>query len=239
MKNSLFLLFFLPFFVSCNRDVQLVQANHTIDSLVIDHSPVYVFFDEKGNDTLAEVNRKNTISSTNWVFHIDKRLSLKKAIPEIIKLLEKRNEKGMHSNPDAKNYYSYMNATSKSLAFMPFSSTNYAFDSYFSTFYVKEHVDYHSHFQTFYVNYKKNNIITVDRNEVDKSELLSFLKEYTAFSSQGKPVLIYLNFDENLYFQNYLESFIELQPLINDNFTIAPTHFIYDEKKLPECNCVL
>ncbi len=52
-----------------------------------------MFFDLKNEkDTLVEVNKKNSISSTNWVFNIDKRLPLKLVIPEVMKLQEKKSQ---------------------------------------------------------------------------------------------------------------------------------------------------
>jgi biopolymer transport protein ExbD len=104
---------------------------------------------------------------------------------------------------------------------------------------VKENVDYHQHFQTFYVNFRKDSTVSVDGNEVEAHELYDFLKEYTAFSGQGKRILIYLNFDEDLSFDNYLSKVIWLKELEHETCTIAPTHFIYNLKKLPDCNCTL
>jgi hypothetical protein len=58
---------------------------------VDDLSNLY-FFRTKGKDTLAEVNRKNSIISTNWILNVDKRLPLRLVIPEIMKLQQKKRE---------------------------------------------------------------------------------------------------------------------------------------------------
>jgi len=226
-------------FFSCQKEVQLVKAARTVDSTVVDHSPVYLFMETKGTDTIIDVNRKNTIGTTNWIFNIDKRLPLKLVIPEVIKQQQKREGAQLHKNEDAKNYFSYTDSVQKTLAFMPFKEISYAYNSYFSSFYVKENVDYHQHFQTFYVNFRKDSTVSVDGNEVEANELFDFLKEYTAFSGQGKRILIYLNFDEDLSFDNYLSKVIWLKELEHETCTIAPTHFIYNLKKLPDCNCTL
>lgn len=227
------------FMISCQKEVQLVQGNHTIDSTLVDHSPVYIFLDTKGKDTVAEVNRKNTIGTTNWVFNVDKRLPLKVVIPEIIKLQEKRDKAQFHKNEAAGNYFSYMDSVQKTLAFVPFKDVHYTYNTYFSTLYVKENPDYHQHFQTFAVNFKPKNKVSVDGNTIEMSELFTFLKEYTSFSSNGKRVLIYLNFDERLNFNQYLSKVIELKSLENEMITISSTHFIYDLKKMPNCKCGL
>lgn len=226
-------------FFSCQKEVQLVKATTTIDSVVVDHSPVYLFFETKGTDTIVDVNRKNTIGTTNWIFNIDKRLPLKLVIPEVIKLQQKREEATSHKNEAAINYFSYTDSVQKTLAFMPFKEINYAYNSYFSSFYVKENSAYHQHFQTFYVNFRKDGTVSVDGNEVEVGELFEFLKEYTVFSSDGKRILIYLNFNEDLTFDNYLSKVILLKGLENDTCTIAPTHFIYNLEKIPDCNCTL
>lgn len=236
MRKIVFLCLVLVL-IGCQKKVELVQAVGTIDSTIVDHSPVYVFFDVKGKDTLAEVNKKNTIGTTNWIFNIDKRLPLKLAIPEIIKLQEKRRSPHMHENKAASDYYSYMDSESKTLAFMKFRDIYYTYDNYFSTLYVKDNPDYHAHFQTFAVNFKLNNKVTVDGNEVEIKELLTFLKDYTEFSSENKRILLYLNFDERLTFDQYLSKVIELKTLENDKTTISNTHFIYNLKKLPDCDC--
>src|SRR6478752_10530499 len=112
--------------ISCGKkeNVLLPKSNVTIVKDLQDISPVYLFFRTKGEDTLVEVNRKNTISTTNWVFNIDKRLPLRVVIPEIIKLQDKK-KKGMHDNPSAENYYSYADSVGKNLAFIPFTKVNY------------------------------------------------------------------------------------------------------------------
>jgi hypothetical protein len=68
-------------------------------------------------------------------------------------------------------------------------------------------------------------------------DLLSFLKEYIEFSSENKQILLYLNFDERLTFDQYLSKVIELKALENDKTSISKTHFIYNLKKLPDCDC--
>ncbi|MEZ4837950.1 hypothetical protein [Flavobacterium sp.] len=236
MKQLIFL-FSVCFLISCQKEMELVKANRTIDSTLVDHSPVYIFLETKGKDTLAEVNRKNTIGTTNWIFNVDKRLPLKIAIPEIIQLQERREKAQFHKNEAAGNFYSYTDSVKKTLAFMPFKEVKYTYNSYYSTIYVKENPDYHLHFQTFSVNFKPKNKVSVDGNEVEIGELFSFLKDYTTFAGDGKRVLIYLNFDERITFNQYLSKVIELKALENDMVTISPIHFIYDKKNLPDCDC--
>ena len=83
----LVLLFLLS---SCqNKEVILPQANETFVADVKDYSPIYFIFKTEEKDTLIEVNRSKSISSTNWFFNIDKRLPLRKVILEIKKMQTK------------------------------------------------------------------------------------------------------------------------------------------------------
>lgn len=111
---------------SCNdkKEVMLPKSNQTILSTIGEHSPVYFFFKTTQKDTLIEVNRNNTISSTHWVFNIDKRLPLRLVIPQLIALKDKK-EKSMHNDESAQTYFSYADSVHKNLAFIPFTKTNY------------------------------------------------------------------------------------------------------------------
>lgn len=113
--------------VSCGNkeDVLLPKSDRTIVKDIVDLSPIYIFFRTNGKDTLAEVNRKNSISTTNWVLNIDKRLPLKLVIPEVIKLQEKKRGDSAHKNELAENYYSYADTIGKNLAFIPFTKVYY------------------------------------------------------------------------------------------------------------------
>jgi len=170
---------------SCNdREVQLPKANKTIVANVIDNSTVYLFFATEGKDTLVDVNRKNTIASTNWLFAIDKRLPLRLVIPEVVKLQIKKNS-SEHKNENAENYFSYMNNVKKSLAFLPFTK-----------------VVYQMHKPKFgvLVSFDKNNVITVDGNIVSNDNLEKHLNSLPS----DKPNKFQFCFDKNLSFGDYL-----------------------------------
>ena len=112
--------------ISCSHQEEMLlpKADKTIVKEVFDHSPIYLFFRVKGNDTLAELNRKNAIGTSNWIFNIDKRLPLKVVIPHLQFMQEKR-KKGMHTNDKAENYFSYADRIGKNLAFLPFTKVAY------------------------------------------------------------------------------------------------------------------
>ena len=109
----------------------LPKAATTIVKDVTDLSPIYIFFRTNEKDTLAEVNRKNSIISTNWILNIDKRLPLRLVIPEVMKLQKKKREEKAHKNEKAENYYSYADTIGKNLAFILFTNVFYKMEKLF------------------------------------------------------------------------------------------------------------
>ena len=119
------ILLILSFFISCNKEqVQLPKSDKTILKDIKDHSPVYMFFRVNEKDTIIKVNRQNTISSTNWVYNIDKRLPLRLVIPEIIKLQEKKKNSS-HKKEGAIDVFSYADSIGNNLAFLPFTEMEF------------------------------------------------------------------------------------------------------------------
>lgn len=226
-------------FISCKKqDVQLPKSNKTILKDIQDHSPVYMFFKIKEKDTIIDVNRQNTISTTNWVFNIDKRLSLKLVIPEVMKLQEKKKNSS-HTKEGAINVYSYADSIGKNLAFLPFTNVVYKYDKEFSKFYIVENNKVYMQFQNFSINFNEENKITVDGNDVERNEFVDFIKDYVPFVSQEKTALLHLNFEVNLTYDQYIQNKIMLQEVLSDSIAFSPIEFIYDTKKLPECGCKL
>ena len=162
MKKYLALIIALALF-SCegNIEIQLPKANKTIVADVQEHSPIYIFFKVEGKDTIADVNRKNSIVSTNWIFNIDKRLPLRLVIPELIKLQAKKDG-SMHKNEAAENFFSYANDVKKTMAFLPFTKVKFVIGK------PKTGV---------IVYFAKNKKVVVNGIEVKKEELKNYLNQ--------------------------------------------------------------
>ena len=225
--------------LSCDKkDVQLPKTDKTVMKDLLDHSPVYLFFDTNGNDTLVEVNRRNTIGSTNWVFNIDKRLPLKLVIPEVMQLQEKKKSSS-HNREDSMTLYSYADSIGSNLAFLPFTDVKYFFDNEFSKFYIKRNVELYMPYHNFTINFNKDNQITVDGNEMERSELPNFIKEFSDFMSEGKTTILHLNFDSSLTYEQYIQNKILVWGITDERIQLSSYEFIYDPKKLPACDCKL
>jgi hypothetical protein len=115
----------LLFLSSCqNKEVVLPQANETVVADMKDYSPIYFFFKTEEKDTLIEVNRNKSISSTNWFFNIDKRLPLRKVILEI-KRLQAKKTSSINKSVTSENYFTYTDTVKKTMAFFPFTKVKY------------------------------------------------------------------------------------------------------------------
>lgn len=189
---SLFVVFLL---ISCNdkEEMLLPKADKTIVKEIYDHSPIYLFFRVKGKDTVAELNRKNAIGTSNWIFNIDKRLPLKVVIPHLQFMKEKR-KKGMHTNEKAEDYFSYADSIGKNLAFLPFTKVEYKL----------EKIKYGVH-----ILFTKDNKILVynsseEVKELAKPELLKYLLGLPS----DKPYRFFFCHDQNCSYEQFLQNSI-------------------------------
>lgn len=210
MKYFTLIVLFTLFSCGNKEDILLPKANTSIVKNVDDLSPIYIFFRTKGKDTLAEVNRKNSIISTNWILNVDKRLPLRLAIPEIMKLQQKKREEKAHKNENAENYYSYADTIGKNLAFIPFTNVYYKLEK------PKSGV---------VVFFTKNNEVLVDDIIVKQEELQAYLNKLPSSTSNQ----YIFCFDKNLNFGSYIQNkiFINSLKLPSSEFNIKQEEFIF------------
>lgn len=210
MKYFTLIVLFTLFSCGNKEDILLPKSNVTVVADVQDHSPIYIFFRTKGKDTLAEVNRKNSIISTNWILNVDKRLPLRLAIPEIIKLQEKKRTEKAHKNEKAENYYSYADTIGKNLAFIPFTNVYYKLEKPKSGG---------------AIFFTKNNEVLVDGIVIKQEELQTYLIK----SLNNKSIQYIFCFDKNLNFGSYIQNkiFINSLKLPSSEFNIKQEEFIY------------
>lgn len=195
MKYLSLVIVFLMLSCGNKEDILLPKSNVTIVSDVLDHSPIYIFFRTNGNDTLAEVNRKNSIITTNWIFNIDKRLPLRLVIPEVMKLQEKKRIEKSHVNEKAENYYAYADSIGKNMAFIPFTKVFYKLEKPC----IENPVVY------FYKNkIKVNNVV------VAKAKLQEYLNNI--FVENDIPM--FLCFDKNNSYGSYIQNKIFIKSLV-------------------------
>ena len=205
MKYFVFIFLFILFSCANKENILLPKSNVTLVSNVIDHSPIYIFFRTKGKDTLAEVNRKNSIISTNWILNIDKRLPLRLVIPEVMKLQDKKRGEVVHKNELAENYYSYADSIGKNMAFLSFTKVYYRMEK--------------PEFGAI-VYFDKHNEISVNNMFVKKDELHNYLMNFLPLD---KPDRFQFCFAKDLSYGNYIQDKIFIKslkfPVLDVNLT--------------------
>jgi hypothetical protein len=191
MKKIVILISLLSLFSCEDKPVLLPQVDHTILAKIKDHSPIYMFFKTEGKDTLVDVNRRNSISSTNWVFNIDKRLPLRLVVPELIKLQAKK-EGSAHKSAASENYFSYSDSIQKQLAFIPFTKLTFTLEQ------PKYGVN---------IYFAKNSTVFVNEIEVKKEDL----KTYLSHLPSDKPLKFNYCFNQNSLYGNFVKELVFAQ----------------------------
>lgn len=195
MKKIIVALLLISLFSCQKKEVLLPQLDETIVADVKDHSPIYMFFETNGKDTLIDVNRSNSISSTNWLFNIDKRLPLKLVIPEIQKLQAKK-EKSAHKSETAENYFTYMDKKKKTLAFLPLVEVEYVFDN-----------------PTLGMNtlyFKADGKMYFNKQQLSEQELEKYLNDLLIERESE----IFIGYDKKLSFENYLKNRLKSKKIV-------------------------
>jgi hypothetical protein len=153
-----------------------------------------LFFKTNEEDTLVDVNRKNAISSTNWLFNVDKRLPLRKVILEVKKLQVKKAT-SMHKSEAAENYFTYTNSTTKSMAFLPFTTIKYKVEV--------------PDFNVFQIYFDRNDLTRIGDEAFSKNDLQKFIDKL----SKGQQRRIVFAFDKKMSFEQYIQDKIFIKNL--------------------------
>ena len=209
------------FFVfSCgNKKVlHLPEIDHSEIIDIKDVSHAYLFYDETQKDSV-ELNRKNLISTTNWLINVDKRLKLKQAIPHL-KFLQEKKQNSSHKNKEAKNYFTCNDTSRQNLGFIEFTDVVYFNDA---RGYDKELNSDDASMLVFNLNDKR---IITSENKVFQADKSSLIKTVTNLFNLNKG-LIYLEFKDSLTFQEYISIKSILEKLDSENITISNNEFIY------------
>jgi len=233
--KKLFLI--LPFIIfSCTKQtVKLPTLNVKGLQEIHNHSQVWFFFDVKNNDTIANLNKKNTISTTHWIFNIDNRLPLRTIIPSIIKLQDK-HENSLHSKKGMHNYFSYADTISDKLSFFEFDKTVFKTDSTLSKYYIKTKSEIYKNYNNINITINPNNTWINDA-KMENGEFKSTLLEFIDFSSEGNQTMLHLNFNQNLLYKDYLAYRTMLKTIVAPHILINNFEFIFSPNKVPDCGC--
>ncbi|WP_166964726.1 hypothetical protein [Yeosuana marina] len=226
--KPIFYCLLLTIIVSCGNEkiVQLPEIQHSDISKIDDVSAAYLFYDETMPDSV-ELNRKNLISTTNWLVNVDKRLTLGQAIPKIMYIQAKKRDAQMHKNENAKNYFTCNNISIKNLGFIEFTNVYY----------------HENGFNTYLEKNKANQVISIKVNSPD-SIIMSFMFDGTTLShssnytkllehlktnliNEGNAIII-LELNQKLSFQDYITLKSLLSKINLKNVSIANDEFVFN-----------
>jgi hypothetical protein len=235
MKRLVLLIVYFLIVGCAKRDVKLPTLAEKGVQEIHNHSQVWLFFELENNDTTVIVNRKNTISTTHWIFNIDKRLPLRTILPSIIELQDK-HANSIHSKEGMHNYYSYADTISKKLSFLEFDNVIYQTDSILSKYYLKTNSEKYLNYFNINLTFNAENV-WVNDVKIEKSAFKSTLLEFIDFSSEGKQTMLHLNFNQNNFYQDYLYYKTLIFSLNNEFIITNPIEFIFDPNKVPDCGC--
>jgi len=235
MKKLLTLLIAISFLSCSKQELKIPTLNISGIQELQNHSQIWLFFKIENNDTIAKVNRKNSISTTHWIYNIDKRLPLKTFIPTLTKLKYK-HANGVHSKEGMHNYFSYSDTISKKLSFFEFDDIHFKTDSTLSKTYIKSNSDTYKNYNNIGITINPNSIWINDA-KMEEGEFTTTLVDFIEFSSEGKQTMLHLNFNQNLSYQKYLHHLTLLNSLKAPHLLINDLQFIFDPTKVPDCGC--
>lgn len=189
------------------------------------HSQVWLFYEVKNNDTIAVVNKKNTISTTHWIYNIDKHLPLKAIIPDIIQLQDK-HANSMHSEKGMFDYFSYSDTITKKLSFLKFDGVTFkTIDGMPKN--SEENATKYQNYHNLNLVFHKNSI-RMDTVETDKSNFKNELTTLLKLPAEDKQTMLHLNFNGNLTYQDYLFYRTIVHNLNKENILINKNEFIFN-----------
>ena len=190
-----------------------------IQDTIYNNSKIWLFYKLEGNDTIVEMNKNNKIANTHWIFNIDKRLTLKHILPHIKKLQEKKATPSIHDNGKiAHLYYSYVDTVANKLSLVLFDSVKYI--TLENNLSISLNKDF-KHLQI----HVKNNIITAN----DSVIAIDAINQYLSKQVDSTKLKIYLTFDRNVWYQNYIHLKATLQNLKNDSIVFNNSEYVYLE----------
>ena len=222
MMKHLYIVFLL-LFLSCNNNkvVQLPEMEQADITEIIDVSPAYLFYDETKKDSI-ELNRKTLISTTNWLVNVDKRLTLKQAIPKIKFLQDKKRNAEIHKNDAAKNYYTCHDTSINNLGFIEFTNV------YYKEKQLENHILKPNEYLMVCQTPLNIEVIGLDIDTL-KTTLGTFSKDLKRlFPSFNETKTLQLFLNNKLSFQDYIGIKSKLNKLKEEDLIIANDEFLFN-----------
>ncbi len=216
MKRTLILVSVILFsFNSCKKkNLELPIIPISGISGIMNFSEIWVFYNSTEEKRKAVINKNNTISTTNWIINIDKRLTMKEVVPILEMIKTKRAKKSIHSAEGALNYLSYANEKDKNISLFSNDSIQYML------------LD-KSGFDELSYHYNADYILKL--NELN-FEINDTAYEYNKFNKELfdslSPEKIHFFFHSNITYNRYLEIRIKADKYAEGKLEIDPTEYM-------------
>lgn len=222
--------------LSCNKkEIKLPQVGMEGTQEIHNYSEIWMFYDASDSKTPIELNKNNTISTTHWLYNIDKRIPIQFIIPELINLKHK-HANGAHSKEGMGNYLSYSDTISNKLSYLSFDELIYETDSIQSKFFIKEHAADYENYNNLNITINPNNTWINDA-KMEEGELSTTLPDFIEFSAEGRQTMLHLNFNHEINYENYMSFKAYFNSLKSPGILINNIEFIFDPAKVPDCGC--
>lgn len=227
MKKLIYALLFAVLFSCGNEKVlQLPEISHSKITEIKDVSHAYLFYDETQTDSV-DLNRKNLISTTNWLINVDKRLTLKQVIPHI-KYLQEKKANSSHKKEGIKNYFTCNDTSKKNLGFIEFTTIKYKTKQpkiFFSDISSFEHSK-NIYSVNFGINEEISILLSDQTNIIIKTNETSIKEEIRKLDiTMGR---IILNFHEDTNFQDYTSYKSLLSTIDLNHLSISNQEFLHN-----------
>jgi len=227
----LYLIILSVFFMGCqSNDIKVPVNDNSGKHEIWDNSPVYILLKVSGQDTIADLKLGQTISTTKWLVAVDKRIRLKQLRPALEKVLQKRRKKSIHSDGKGKLFFTYLDSVQNKISFTEFTDMEIMPDFYRSQTYFKEYKLADKDFakQHLIISQDKfvlNDSITLPIN-AGKKAVAKKIEEIGGEDNQLKHKL-YLNFDQNLSFDRFLDYYTYFNKYPWKNMDVSSKIFIF------------
>ncbi len=202
--------------MSCcsEKTIELPEIKQATITEVIDVSAAYLFYDETKPDSI-ELNRKNLISTTNWLVNVDKRLTLNQAVPKI-KFIQEKKRNSSHKNEAAKNYFTCHDLSQNNLGFIEFTDVHYYLDE-------KPNAEIEIIIEALdKITIKKNNDVDI----FFKTNFKTLEKDLASIYPL-ETISVTLSFKRSMTFQQYITIKSKLDELDYSKILVDTNEFIY------------
>jgi len=225
-------LFFI-FLTACHKPEMKLPINDNPGLTGInDISQIYIFFKIQNGDTLADLHDGQTITTTHWVTHIDRRLPMKTLITPLQYLYKKRHKKSIHSKPGTKLYLSHVDTLNKQLVVTDFTRMQIHSPFYTSYDFVQKYPARYRNRKVLHVDIKPDSIYLDTMAFVfpqGKAEMITYLHH---LAQENTPRELMINADYRIDYGRFNDAYSFLALADSSLFRIQSSLFLYNPQEL-------